>query len=111
MRIAEFRDLIEIKNEVMTPDGQGGFERSYKTASREWAKVTPLFQIEALIAGQVDSGAILKAVVRHPSKVSPKSRIVYDGNAYRVAGAIKYVDGQRRYREFQLRGENAESQT
>ena len=107
MRISQLRDPITIQPITRTPDGQGGFERSFGTGSDLMANVRDLYQIEAQIAAQVDSGAIKVCTIRYSdATVTPSDRVVFGGVNYRIAGAISNVDGRSRFLQFQLRQES-----
>ena len=79
---------IAIQEEIRTPDGGGGFVKTWQTAFFVWAHWKHQSMYERLQAMQLQSGVVHRLVVRYRDDITPKHRILYKGKAYQIRAVV-----------------------
>ncbi len=83
------RHRLTLQQEVKTPDGAGGYTRSWQDVGDLWAEITAvsgksIYGRERLYGGQLQSEISHKIVIRYRSTVSTSMRLVFDGRIFNI---------------------------
>jgi len=88
MRVGPMNSRIAIQEEVTTPDGGGGFVKTWQTVFSVWAHWKHQSMYERLQAMQLQSGVVHRLEVRYRDDITPKHRILYKGKAYQIRAVV-----------------------
>jgi SPP1 family predicted phage head-tail adaptor len=87
MNAGQLRDRITIKRETNTPDGTGGYDRSWSTVAEVWANIVSMNGREAVL-GQVLQGiSTFQITVRHRTDIEPAMQILWGTRELNVQSA------------------------
>lgn len=86
---------ITIERESDTPNGQGGFDRTWCVLRNAWAKADPVAGKEALLNGTLRSIQPWRLELRYNADLTVKDRIRMDCLVLGIQ-SIADVDGKRR---------------
>jgi SPP1 family predicted phage head-tail adaptor len=78
------RERITLEQPILTPDGQGGFTRSWQALATVWAQVTTLSTREAEYASGLQMQARVRALIRPRTDLTPAMRAVWHSVPYAV---------------------------
>lgn len=81
--------LMEVLRPTRTPDGQGGFVRSYEVGSTVRGRIRPLRVTERLMAGRETVPTTHLAYLPPDTDIHAEDRVRYAGQDYRVTGVLK----------------------
>ena len=88
MRAGTMNSRIAIQEEITTPDGGGGFVKTWQTAFSVWAHWKHQSMYERLQAMQLQSGVVHRLEVRCRDDITPKHRVLYKGKAYQIRAVV-----------------------
>jgi SPP1 family predicted phage head-tail adaptor len=112
MRAGSLRRPIIIEQSAPTPDGAGGFTRTWSTESSTWAAVEELSGTELASAQQYDPRITIRVRVRHPSPstgaktITPAMRVHAGTRLFDIHAVLDQGD---RHRELWLLCEEREA--
>jgi head-tail adaptor len=86
---------IIIEREIDTPNGQGGFDRTWGIIRHSWAQATPVAGKEALLNGTLRAIQPWRLEVRYNADLTVKDRIRMDCIMLGIQ-SIADLDGKRR---------------
>lgn len=80
---------LTLQQEVQTPDGQGGFTRSWQDVAQLWAEIMPQAGstgagAEQLAFGQLQPRMTHRILLRYRVGVTPAMRLVFDGRVFNI---------------------------
>lgn len=81
---SRLRHKMSLQDEIKTPDGAGGFTRSWKTVADIWAEITPLSGRETFFASRLQSAVSHKIAIRYRKGISAGQRLVYDNRLFNI---------------------------
>lgn len=87
MDAGKLRDRITIKRETNTPDGTGGYDRSWAELATVWANVTSLNGREAVLGQVLQGVSTFQLVVRHRTDIEPAMQILWGDRELNVHSA------------------------
>lgn len=86
LTIRDLRHRVVLLHEMLTPDGIGGWIRSFAEYARVFAAVRELQATEIDRNMQLASSAILELTLRYRDDVREKDRIDYNGRELWIVG-------------------------
>ena len=101
---SRLRHKLSLQQDSHTPDGAGGYQKSWSTLMDLWAEIIPITTSgagnrrssgkEILMAGQVQSEISHKILLRYQDGITPAMRLLYESRVFN----IRYVanSGERR---------------
>ena len=87
MDAGALRDRITIKRETNTPDGSGGYDRSWSELATVWANVTSLNGREAVLGHVLQGISTFQIVIRHRTDIEPAMQILWGSRELNVHSA------------------------
>lgn len=99
MQIGKLRHAIELQQEQRTPDGGGGFVRTWQTVARVRAAVEPLTGSERWRAEQVQANVSHRVTIRYRPGITTDMRVKFGARVFLITAVI---DPEERHRELQL---------
>lgn len=93
------RQRIRIEQPVHTPDGLGGYTRSWETVTTVWAEISGGQGDERLVAGQLTSQATHRIRLRWRDDITPVMRAVFGTRVFAIRAVAEH-DGKRRSLEL-----------
>lgn len=94
---SRLKHRLTLQQEVQTPDGSGGYEKSWTDVVDLWAEILPITSSgsgngrssgrETFVAGQIQAEISHRILLRYQDGVTPAMRLLYDGRIFH----IKYV--------------------
>ena len=91
--VSRLRHRLMLQQEVQTPDGAGGYTRSWQDIAALWAEIIPLTGSgssacgsgkEAFFAGQIQSEISHRILLRYRSGITPAMRLVFESRAFNI---------------------------
>lgn len=80
----ELRERVTIQTKTRTRDAMGGYVESWTDTATLWALVRPMSGGERAQAGQQQSAADYKVVIRYRSGITPQQRLVWRGTPLNI---------------------------
>jgi SPP1 family predicted phage head-tail adaptor len=87
--IGEFRELIKIEEEALTPDGVGGHTVALTTIYDGWALVRPLSVRERLNQDQLEASGRVVFIIRNNYSITETMRVTWNNEKYNILGLNK----------------------
>jgi SPP1 family predicted phage head-tail adaptor len=84
---SRLRHRLTLQQEVQTPDGAGGSQRTWENVADLWAEINTVihkFGDEKLVAGQMQSAITHKITLRYRTGITTGMRFVYDERAFNI---------------------------
>ncbi|NBX02713.1 MAG: head-tail adaptor protein [Alphaproteobacteria bacterium] len=91
---SRLRHKLLLQQEVRLSDGVGGYAKSWQNIAELWAEIKPVSGNEQLFAGQVQSTASHKVLLRYRSGITVGMRFVFDGRTFNIRSVFN-VDERR----------------
>jgi len=91
--VSRLRHRLTLQQEVETPDGAGGYARSWQDVADLWGEIIPLTGSgasakgsgkEALFAGQIQASISHRILLRYRPGVSAAMRLVFEKRAFNI---------------------------
>lgn len=92
------RHRLSLQDEVMAPDGAGGYSKSWQTVAELWAEIEPvtgadsrissLAGKETVLGGQLQSEVTHRIYLRYRAGVTPAQRLLFDNRAFNIRYAV-----------------------
>jgi SPP1 family predicted phage head-tail adaptor len=90
---ARLRQRVTLQQASESPDGAGGFARSWNDVAALWAELTPLQGREQLDAMQLASRVTHRAVLRYRDDVSADKRLILaDGRIFNIRAVLNIAE-------------------
>lgn len=92
----EMNRIVIIERKTETPDGSGGWTRTWSQVAKAWAKANPIGGKEALLAGTLQSRQPWRIQMYYRTDIQDTTnyRLRLDGKALNIASAND-PDGRR----------------
>lgn len=87
MDAGELRHRITIRRETNTPDGKGGYDRSWSTLATVFAKVVSLNGREAVIGQTLQGISTFEITVRYRTDLQVSDQIEWSGRELNIHAA------------------------
>jgi SPP1 family predicted phage head-tail adaptor len=84
MDAGALRDRITIKREANTPDGSGGYDKSWSEVATVWGNVTSLNGREAVLGHVLQGISTFQIIVRHRTDIEPAMQILWGSRELNV---------------------------
>lgn len=84
---SRLRQRLTLQEELRTPDGSGGYTRSWKDIASLWAEIVPIFPLsnrELPFAGQLQSKVTHKILLRYRGDVTTSHRLVFEKRVFNI---------------------------
>jgi len=91
MQIGKLRHRIDIENQSLSSDGQGGSSRAWATRATVWSSIKPLRSEERFYNEQLKLQTTHEILLRYRDDVVSTDRIKY-GSRYFEIVSIKNID-------------------
>ena len=93
------RHRLTLQQEVKTPDGAGGYTRSWQNVADLWAEISPIstrviYGSEKLFAGQMQASLSHKVTIRYRSGLSTAMRLLFDNRAFNIRAISNASEGK-----------------
>jgi len=91
--VSRLRHRLTLQQEVQTPDGAGGYTRSWQDVAELWGEIIPLTGSgssakgsgkELLFAGQIQTEISHRILLRYRPGVSAAMRLVYENRLFNI---------------------------
>ncbi|SHK48897.1 phage head closure protein [Paramaledivibacter caminithermalis] len=103
MKIGELRDRVTIQENILTPDGYGGFSEVWQDKYTVWANIKPLRGREYFEMKKVQSEITHKITIRFRNDINTSNRIKYKGQIFYIKSIID-IDNRHRFLEIMCIG-------
>ncbi len=85
----KLRHRLTLQEEVKTPDGAGGYIRSWQNVADLWAEISPIstkviYGSEKLFAGQMQASLSHKITIRYRSGLSTAMRLLFENRLFNI---------------------------
>ena len=104
MQIGRLRHKVTIMRVTKTPDGKGGFTRTWAAGENVWADVVPSSSRERFYAGQVDADATHKVTIRQTPNIDIEDIILLGARNLHVVG-LRNIEERNRMIELRCKEE------
>lgn len=95
MNIGKLRHRITIQQLTQTPDGAGGYTKSWVPFATVWASVEPISGKEYFEAQQTQSAVTHKIRIRYHTGITPVMRIDFKGRIFGIESVINWEERNR----------------
>jgi len=101
--VSRLRHRLTLQEEVQTPDGAGGYSRSWQDVAHVWAEIIPLVGSgssakgsgkEALFAGQLQASISHRILLRYRPGITAAMRLVFENRLFNIH-SVANVDERR----------------
>jgi SPP1 family predicted phage head-tail adaptor len=89
----KLRDRVRVQRVAETRAADGGIVETWTDIGRRWAQVQPLAVREYLQAQQVEAEITHRIVMRKPSLVTAKDRLIVGSRTFEVVGVMEDAAG------------------
>lgn len=79
---------ITIQREVMTPDGGGGFTRTWETLYTTWGMIKPVSANETMVSQQLEHTITHDIVIRYNGGIKPADSLLYGSIRFNIKSMI-----------------------
>ena len=86
---SRLRHRLTLQQESLTPDGAGGYARSWSDVADVWAEIIPLagnaaYGRETTVAGQLQSEISHRVLLRYRAGVTAGMRLLFDSRMFNI---------------------------
>jgi len=90
---SRLRHRLTLQQEIETPDGAGGYSRSWQNIADLWAEIVPLVGAgssargsgkEAPFAGQLQADISHRILLRYRDGITADMRLLYENRAFNI---------------------------
>lgn len=96
----KLRHSVAFERSVKTPDGAGGFNRTWETAATVRAMVTPLSGNERWQSQRVEANTTHRIFIRYRSDINTELRVNFGGRIMQVV-AVLNIEERSKWLEIQ----------
>jgi SPP1 family predicted phage head-tail adaptor len=91
--VSRLRHRLTLQQEVRTPDGAGGYTRSWEDVAELWGEIIPLTGSgssargsgkEIVFAGQIQAEISHRILLRYRSDITPAMRLLYENRLFNI---------------------------
>ena len=83
-RSSTLRYRLTLQQQVKTPDGMGGFAKSWADIADVWAEIKPAGGTEKFFGAQLQSSVTHRITIRYRDDVSPGQRLLFDKRIFNI---------------------------
>lgn len=99
MSIGKLRHKMSLQQQVLTPDGGGGFTASWQEVAEIYADIAELTGGESLDAGQLAAVTPCRITILYRGDVTPAQRLATGSRIYDIVSA-RDPDGSKAWLEI-----------
>ena len=100
----QLRHRITLQQPNNTPDGAGGFTKSWTNVADHWASVIPMSGNETLEDDQIKGKIKYEVTLRYREGVNSEMRFLYDGKVLEIESVVD-VEGRVKWLRCVCEGE------
>jgi len=82
------RHRLSLQQEVLNPDGAGGYTRTWQTIVDLWAEINPISGREKLFASQLQAEISHKITIRYRTGVNSSMRFLYENRIFNIRAIL-----------------------
>jgi SPP1 family predicted phage head-tail adaptor len=87
MDAGALRHRITIRRETNTPDGKGGYDRTWSDVASVWASITSMNGREAVLGHVLQGISTFQIIVRHRTDIEPAMQVKWGTKELNVHSA------------------------
>jgi len=88
LRAGDLKHRIKIKRSTLTPDGKGGFTKTWPVIAQPWAEVIGLDGRESVIARSLQGVSSYRIRIRYRGDIKPADQIQYGAIELNLRSAV-----------------------
>lgn len=89
---SRLRHRITIEEPVLTPDGGGGFTKTWQTVATVWAEITPSRGRESFNHGVLEATGTHRIIIRYRDGITPVMRVVSGSRHFNIRSIINHEE-------------------
>lgn len=93
-RCSRLRHRLTLQQELQTPDGVGGYDKSWQDVATLWAEIIPVTTVnskltslagkEILFADKIESQISHRVIMRYRADIDASMRLVFDSRVFNI---------------------------
>ena len=85
---ARLRHRLTLEQEIKTPDGAGGYTKTWESVADIWAEIQPISGKERVFAGQISAEISHKITIRYRVGLNTAMRFVYNDRIFNISAIL-----------------------
>ncbi len=81
---SKLRHRLTLQEEVMTPDGAGGYVRTWNDVVQLWAEVISVGGRERFFSGKIQSEGTHRVLLRYRNDITTQHRLVFESRIFNI---------------------------
>lgn len=85
---SRLRHRLTLQEEVMTPDGAGGYARTWENVADIWSEIAPISGKERFFAGHIQAQCTHRITLRYRDDITAKHRLVFEERLFNIRSVM-----------------------
>jgi SPP1 family predicted phage head-tail adaptor len=81
---SRLRHRLTLQAEVMTPDGAGGYVRTWNDVANIWAEIIPFSGRERFFSGKIQAETTHRILLRYRSDITAAHRLMFENRIFNI---------------------------